>query len=112
EYMWCPAFDEGSLGGGESQEPQNAACRHCEWATTNQDIRHTLTVNWVYEIRHGSDSGGLQQFFSGWQLSGLMQAGPGRPLTITVNRATTDLPDGNNRNQRPDVVPGVDPYPA
>ena len=41
-----------------------------------------------------------------------MQARTGRPLTITVNRAGGDLPDGNNRNQRPDVVPGVDPYPA
>jgi len=114
QYMWSHAFDEGSLGGGESQEPQNAACRRCEWATTNQDIRHTLTVNWVYELWRGSDtnSGGMQHIFGGWQLSGLMQARTGRPLTITVNRATTDLPDGNNRNQRPSVVPGVDPYPA
>jgi hypothetical protein len=31
---------------------------------------------------------------------------------MTVSRSSADLPDGNNRNQRPDVVPGVDPYPA
>jgi hypothetical protein len=41
-----------------------------------------------------------------------MQARTGRPLTITVDRQGSDLPDGNNRNQRPDVVAGVDPYPA
>jgi hypothetical protein len=116
--MWSHAFDVGSLGGGESQEPQNAACRQCEFASTNQDIRHTLTVNWVYELPMGKDrrflAGGglLEHVFGGWQLSSVMQARTGRPLTITVNRSGGDLPDGNNRNQRPDVVPGVDPYPA
>ena len=117
QYMWSHARDEGSLGGGESQEPQNAACRECEWGDTNQDIRHTLTVNWVYELPMGrdradSDKGDLLNvLFGGWQLSGVMQARTGRPLTITVDRQGSDLPDGNNRNQRPDVVPGVNPYP-
>lgn len=54
----------------------------------------------------------MQQIFGGWQLSGLMQARTGRPLTLTVNRSSADLPDGNNRNQRPDVVAGVNPSPA
>ena len=118
QYMWSHARDEGSLGGGESQEPQNAACRECEWADTNQDIRHTLTVNFVYELPYGtergsfSESGLLEHIFGGWQLSGLMQARTGRPLTITVNRSGSDLPDGNNRNQRASVVPGTDPYPT
>ena len=118
QYMWSHALDEGALGGGESQEPQNAACRPCEWGTTNQDIPHTLTVNWVYELPFGTDRGDfsdvglLEHIFGGWQLSGLMQARSGRPLTITVNRSGSDLPDGNNRNQRPDIVPGVDFYPA
>jgi hypothetical protein len=118
QYMFSEAFDEGSLGGGESQEPQNAACRSCEYAHTNQDIRHTLTTNWVYELPFGrdrrylSDGGARQHIFGGWQFSGLMQARTGRPLTITVTRSSADLPDGNNRNQRPDVVPGVNPYPT
>ena len=41
-----------------------------------------------------------------------MQARTGRPMTISVTRGTADLLDGNNRNQRPDVVASVDPYPA
>ena len=83
QYMWSHAFDEGSLGGGESQAPQNAACRSCEWATTNQDIRHTLTVNWVYELPFGTERGNFGEAGSwsicsaGWQLSGLMQARTG-----------------------------------
>jgi hypothetical protein len=118
QYMWSHAFDEGSLGGGESQTPQNVACRSCEWATTNQDIPHTLTVNWVYELPFGTERGAfgeaslMEHLFGGWQLSGLMQARSGRPLTVTVTRGGSDLPDGNNSGQRPDVVSGVDPYPA
>jgi hypothetical protein len=117
QYMWSHAFDEGSLGGGESQERQNAQCRSCEYASTNQDIRHTLTVNWVYELPFGTErrylreSGALHHIFGGWQLSGLIQARTGRPLTITVDRSSAALPDGNNRNQRSDRVPGVNPYP-
>ena len=35
-----------------------------------------------------------------------------RPDNVTVNGATvTNIPGGNNRGtQRPDLVPGVDPY--
>jgi hypothetical protein len=113
--MWSHAFDEGSLGGGESTARQNAACRECEYASTNQDVRHTLTMNGVYELpfgRGGNGQGALRHVFGGWQLSGLMQARTGRPLTITASRATGDLPDGNNGSQRADVVPGVPLYPA
>jgi hypothetical protein len=118
QYMWSHAFDEGSLGGGESVSPQNVNCRRCDYASTNQDIRHTLTVNWVYGLPFGDgrrylqDSGALQHLFGGWMFSGLLQARTGRPLTIMVTRSTADLPDGNNTSQRPDIVPGVSPIPS
>ena len=115
QYMWSHAVDEGSLGGGESTAPQNASCRRCERASTNQDVRHTLTMNWVYELPFDRDRNGdglLRGIFGGWQLSGLLQARTGRPLTITAARGAGDLPDGNNANQRADVVAGVDLYPA
>jgi Carboxypeptidase regulatory-like domain/TonB dependent receptor len=118
QYMFSHAYDEGSLGGGESTAPQNVSCRSCEWAHTNQDIRHTFTVNWVYELpvgagrRYISSGGALAHLLGGWQFSGLLQARTGRPLTITVTRSTADLPDGNNSSQRPDVVPGVSPIPS
>jgi hypothetical protein len=115
QYMFSKAYDEGSLGGGESTAPQNAACRSCEHAFTNQDVRHTLTVNGVYALpfgRDGNRAGALRQVFGGWQLSGLMQARTGRPLTISASRGVGDLPDGNNSNQRADVVAGAPLYPA
>jgi hypothetical protein len=115
QYMFSKAYDEGSLGGGESTAPQNAACRSCEHAFTNQDVRHTLTMNGVYELpfgRDGNRAGALRQLFGGWQLSGLLQARTGRPLIITASRGVGDLPDGNNSSQRADLVPGVPLYPA
>ncbi len=115
QYMWSHSFDEGSLGGGESTARQNAACRSCEYGPTNQDVRHALTTNWVYELPFGRDASGagaLRQLLGGWQLSGLMQARTGRPLTITASRATGDLPDGNNSSQRADRVGGVALDPA
>ena len=114
QYMFSKAYDEGSLGGGESTAPQNASCRRCEHAFTNQDVRHTLTVNGVYALpfgRDGNRAGALRAVFGGWQLSGLMQARTGRPLTITATRGAGDLPDGNNANQRADRVAGVPLYP-
>jgi hypothetical protein len=118
QYMWSHAFDEGSLGGGESTAPQNVSCRRCDYGQTNQDIRHTLTVNGVYELPIGQgrrflrDGGPLAYVFGGWQLSGVMQARTGRPLTISVTRGVADLPDGNNSDQRPNRVAGASPYPA
>jgi hypothetical protein len=116
QYMWSHAFDEGSLGGGESTAPQNAACRSCEHASTNQDVRHTLTMNAVYALpfgrNGGNNDGAMRRLFGGWQLSGLVQARTGRPLTISASRNVGDLPDGNNANQRSDLVPGVELYPA
>jgi hypothetical protein len=115
QYMWSYAMDEGSLGGGESTAPQNASCRRCERAATNQDVRHTLTMNWVYELpflRGPNADGAMKAVFGGWQLSGLLQARTGRPLTITATRGAGDLPDGNNANQRADLVSGAELYPA
>jgi hypothetical protein len=117
QYMWSHAFDEGSLGGGESQAPQNVACRHCDYASTNHDVRHTLTMNWVYQLPFGDDrryvkDGALRHLLGGWNFSGLLQARTGRPMNVTVSRSTADLPDGNNASQRPDIVPGVSAIPS
>ena len=116
QYMWSHAFDEGALGGGESSAPQNVSCRSCDYGPTNQDIRHTVTSNWVYELPMGDGrrlqpGGVLGHIVGGWIFSGLLQARTGRPLTISVNRSSSDMPDGNASGQRADVVPGVSPIP-
>ena len=56
----------------------------------------------------------------GWRVGGIVNARSGVPLNVTVTRAdnatvngatVTNIPGGNSRGtQRPDLVPGVDPY--
>src|SRR5262249_8183449 len=84
-----------------------------EIARSDRDVHHAGTLNWVYELPWGpghrflNKDGILSQVLRDWRFAGLMQARSGRPLTVTVTRKATDLPDGNTSNQRPDLVPGV-----
>jgi hypothetical protein len=47
-----------------------------------------------------------------WTLSGVGSIRTGLPLTVTVSRKTTDMPDGNNAGERPNIVPGVSLIPS
>ncbi len=117
QYMWSHAINDNSVGGGEAAEPQNVSNRRAERASSAQDIRHTLTTNFIWELPFGQGrrflrAGIAEKILGGWALNGLTQARTGRQLTITVTRSSADLPDGNNSNQRPDIVPGVSLKPA
>ncbi len=56
----------------------------------------------------------------GWRVGGILNARSGVPINVTINRpdtvtvggvTVTNVPGGNTRGtQRPDLVPGVDPY--
>ena len=56
----------------------------------------------------------------GWRVGGILNARSGVPINVTINRpdtvtvggaTVTNIPGGNTRGtQRPDAVPGVDPY--
>ncbi|PYQ87136.1 MAG: hypothetical protein DMG02_21815 [Acidobacteria bacterium] len=115
EYMLSQARNDGSIGGGDANAPQNVSDPQADWGDSAQDVRHNLIANWVYELPLAQAVDGLAgRVLRGWQASGLVQIRSGRPLTILVTRARTDVPDGNSGNsstsgsqQRPDLVPGV-----
>jgi carboxypeptidase family protein/TonB-dependent receptor-like protein len=118
QYMWSHSLNDGSVGGGEAAEPQNVSDRRGDRGNSAQDIRHTLTTNWIYELPFGQGrrflkEGIADKIFGGWQLTGLAQARTGRQMTITTPRTTNagDLPDRNNTNQRPDLVSTVSLIP-
>jgi hypothetical protein len=116
EYMWSHSINDGGLGGGEGRQIQNVACRHCDRADSDSDIRHTITSNWVLELPFGPrrqhlNSGVASWIFGGWDMSGIWTMRTGRPLNITMTRSTNDLPDGNSRDPRPNLVLGVPVYP-
>jgi hypothetical protein len=92
---------------------------NCERASSDQDMRHYFTASTVWQIPVGrghtilgSVPRYLDQIVGGWQLSAMGYVRSGLPLNVTVNRNTTDLPNGINQAQRPDRVPGVPLYPA
>jgi len=116
EYMWSHSINDGNLGGGEGAQPQIAACRRCDRGNSAQDIRHTITSNWIYHLPFGPgkkylQSGAGAKVFGGWETSGIWTARTGRMLTVGIARSAAAVPDGNTSNQRPNRVLGVPLYP-
>jgi hypothetical protein len=101
-------------GSNEAATAQNTFDFETEYGTNPQDIPHTFNGSVVYMFP------GQGLWSGGWRLGGIVNARSGvpinvtiaRPDNITVNGATvTNIPGGNSRGtQRPDLVPGVDPY--
>jgi len=117
EYMWSHSINDMSVGAGEGARPQNSDCRACDRGSSAQDIRQTFTSNWVYAMPFGKGqkyltSGPAARILGGWEMSGIWTMRTGRVLNITMSRSSNDLPDGNSRDPRPNLVPGVSIYPA
>jgi hypothetical protein len=113
-YTWSHSINDGSVGGGESNGPENVNCLPCDKGPSVFDVRHNVAMNAVYELPFGNgktylNSGGiLNKIVGGWSVSGVGLWHTGHPLTITMNISPTQLPDGNDQTtQRPDLVPGV-----
>jgi Carboxypeptidase regulatory-like domain len=113
-YVWSHSINDGSVGGGEANAPQNALCFPCERGPSIYDIRHNVVVNTVYLLPFGpnqrflSSGGFLGKVIGGWQLSSIGTWHTGHPLTVYMNIPGSQVPDGNDQSsQRPDIVPGV-----
>ena len=116
-YTWSHSINDGSVGGGESNGPQNVNCLPCDKGPSIYDIRHNVTVNSIYQLPFGpgktylNEQGLVGKLVGGWSFSGIGLWHTGHPLTVTMNLSGNDtfrLPDGNDQtNQRPDIVPGV-----
>jgi hypothetical protein len=113
-YTWSHSINDGSVGGGESNGPENVNCLACDKGPSVFDVRDSVTVNTVYELPFGpgktflNDTGVLGKILGGWQLGSIGVWHTGHPLTITMNINPSQLPDGNDQTtQRPDLVPGV-----
>jgi len=118
QYMWSHTITDGSVGTGETAQVEIASCRACDRSNANFDVRHTLAMNSVYQLpigpgrRYWNGKGVVGKLIGGWQASGIVTARTGLPVNITVTRKASDMLDGNNKNQRPNLVPGVSIYPA
>jgi hypothetical protein len=135
-YTWSHSINDGSVGGGESNGPENVNCVECDKGPSVFDVRNNVAVNAVYELPFGpgkpylNDSGLLSWFVGGWQLSSIGLWHTGHPLTVNMdltNSINTNvppyanspfgiaglpytylLPNGDDQDsQRPDIIPGV-----
>jgi hypothetical protein len=117
-YTFSHSINDGAVGGGEANGPENVNCRQCDKGPSVFDVRHNFTANAIYELPFGPgktylhDSGVLGKIVGGWEFSTLGTWHTGHPLTVTMNYFSPfQLPDGNDQTtQRPDVVPGVPLY--
>ncbi|MCU1260719.1 MAG: hypothetical protein JWO80_3604, partial [Bryobacterales bacterium] len=106
-YMFSHALNDGSAGGGSSDgAAQNVACRSCDKGNSSYDARHVFTANFAYQIPFRRS-----HWYGGWQWSGTSTARTGLPLSVSVTRKASDVPDGNVLStERPNLVPGVPLY--
>lgn len=116
-YQLSHSIDNGGLGGGEALVPQDINCQRCEIASSDQDMRNYFAASTIYRLPVGRG----RQFLSnsskvtdllvgGWQIGGIGTARSGLPINVTTSRSASALPDQLNKNQRPDLVPGVPLY--
>jgi hypothetical protein len=133
-YTYAHSINDGSVGGGESNGPENVNCLACDKGPSIFDIRHNFTANAVYELPFGpgkaylKDAGVVGKIVGGWSVSGIGIWHTGHPLTVFMDLSKNSitnpnnpffnptspfsetylLPDGNDQTtQRPDIVPGV-----
>jgi hypothetical protein len=112
-YTYSHEIDQDSVGGGDSDYPQNPACLPCERASGDFDVRHVLTANTVYELPLGpgkawvSQPGLASALLGGWSITNIVAARSGLPINVTEDRSSNSVATGYTTNQRPNLVPGV-----
>lgn len=114
-YMWSHSINDGSIGGGESDTPQNSFCRSCDKASSDFDVRQLFNLSAVYQLPFGagkhylSSPGLARTVFGGWTLSTIGSAQTGLPVNITIDRTNGALPGSFaiSGGERPNYVPDV-----
>ena len=101
-------------GSNEAATASNTFDYNTEFGRNSTDIPHTFNGSLVYLLPFDGVWAG------GWRVGGIVNARSGVPINVTINRpdtvtsngvTVTNIPGGNTRGtQRPDLVPGVNPY--
>jgi hypothetical protein len=118
-YMWSHSINDGSIGGGESDTPQDSFCRACDRASSDDDVRQVFDLSTVYQLpagagkRYLSSPGIARAILGDWTLSAIATAQTGLPVNITVTRSNGSVPgDEALSSDRPNLVPGVPLTPS
>jgi len=119
-YMWSHSINDGSIGGGDSDVPQNSFCRACDKASSDFDVRHLFNLSTVYQLPFGagkrflSAPGVRRAVLGNWEVSAIGTAQTGLPVNITIDRKNSDVPGlfSVNGAERPNYVAGVSLTPS
>ncbi len=82
-YTWSHSINDASIGGGESDTPQDSFCRSCDKASSDDDIRQAFNLSAVYSLPFKN------RIWGNWELSAIGTAQTGLPVNITVDRANS-----------------------
>ena len=114
-FMWSHSINDGSIGGGESDTPQDSFCRSCDKASSDDDVRLMFNLSAVYQLPFGagkqyfSDPGIARTLLGDWELSAIGTAQSGLPVNITIDRSNASVPGlySISGAERPNYVSGV-----
>jgi hypothetical protein len=114
-YMWSHSINDGSIGGGESDTPQNSFCRSCDKASSDDDVRQLFNLSAVYQLplgagrRYLSNPGMVRTILGGWSFSTIASSQTGLPFNITVDRSNGSVPGDYaiSGAERPNYVYGA-----
>jgi hypothetical protein len=113
--MWSHSINDGSIGGGESDTPQNSFCRSCDKASSDDDVRQLFNLSAVYQLplgagrRYLSNPGMVRTILGGWSFSTIASSQTGLPFNITVDRSNGSVPGDYaiSGAERPNYVYGA-----
>ena len=108
-YTWSHAIDDVPLefgGGAAGPQPQDPRNIRAERGNSIIDMRHRLTLSYVWELPFGngkaflSHKGLVDWVIGGWQTNGILTAQTGLPFSPVLQTSTTNTGTGS----RPNVI--------
>src|SRR5262245_57794439 len=113
-YTWSKSLDDlppraGVTGFDNSSAlPWDDVNRHrFDYGPSEFDHKHRFVASWIWQLPSLKDRNSFVRAVAGdWQLSGLMQAQTGRPMTVTQGDNISGTTIGQDRG----TFTGVDPY--
>lgn len=95
-YTWMKSLDEISVpNANRYQNPDNL---RGDYGLADFHREHVFSVSWVWELPRLESSGAVTRYvIGGWQLSGLVRAAAGNPLTVLAGRDNSLTAVGNDR---------------
>jgi hypothetical protein len=114
-YMWSHSINDGSIGGGESDTPQDSFCRACDKASSDDDVRSMFNFSTVYQFplgtgrRYLSRPGTARALLGDWEISAIGTAQTGLPVNVILDRSNQSVPGlySISGEERPDYLSGA-----